>query len=60
MKSFKLIRVLDNISLADNPVDGLKLPEGEKEGSAWLSEREKPEDLTFVGELYRGPVIVEN
>ncbi|KAJ6734670.1 hypothetical protein OIU79_001858 [Salix purpurea] len=34
--------------------------EGEKEGSAWLSEREKPEDLTFVGELYRGPVIVEN
>ncbi|KAG5226893.1 2-aminoethanethiol dioxygenase [Salix suchowensis] len=52
--------VLDNISLADNPVDGLKLPEGEKEGSAWLSEREKPEDLTFVGELYRGPVIVEN
>ncbi|KAF9663712.1 hypothetical protein SADUNF_Sadunf17G0080500 [Salix dunnii] len=52
--------VFDNIFLADNAVDGLKLPEGEKEGLAWLSEREKPEDLTFVGELYRGPVIVEN
>ncbi|CAK7323044.1 unnamed protein product [Dovyalis caffra] len=32
---------------------------GEEEGYAWLQEREKPEDLTVIGELYGGPAIVE-
>ncbi|KAG6742861.1 plant cysteine oxidase 2 [Populus alba] len=40
-------------------VDGLSLPEGGKEGYAWLQERKKPEDLIVVGELYGDPTTVE-
>ncbi|KAJ0100186.1 hypothetical protein Patl1_22143 [Pistacia atlantica] len=40
--------------------DGVSVPEEEKEGYAWLQEREKPEDLAVVGALYRGPAIVEH
>jgi cysteamine dioxygenase len=47
------------IFLSDKAVNGVSIPEEEKEGHAWLQERETPEDLTFVGELYGGPVIVE-
>lgn len=47
------------IFLFDKAVNGVSIPEEEKEGYAWLQEREKPEDLTFVGELYGGPAIVE-
>ncbi|KAF3444760.1 hypothetical protein FNV43_RR14453 [Rhamnella rubrinervis] len=45
---------------SDFSVDGITVPEEEKEGYAWLNEREKPEDLAVVGALYRGPKIVEN
>ncbi|GAV70255.1 DUF1637 domain-containing protein [Cephalotus follicularis] len=44
---------------SDFIVDGIKLPEDQREGHAWLQEREKPEDLAVVGSLYRGPKIVE-
>ncbi|XP_011012756.1 PREDICTED: 2-aminoethanethiol dioxygenase-like [Populus euphratica] len=44
---------------ANFSVNGVSIPEEEKEGYAWLQEREEPEDLTFVGELYEGPAIVE-
>ncbi|KAJ6364950.1 hypothetical protein OIU76_029848 [Salix suchowensis] len=40
-------------------MDGVSIPEEEKEGYAWLEEREKPEDLTVAGEHYEGPAIVE-
>ncbi|KAF5749014.1 2-aminoethanethiol dioxygenase-like [Tripterygium wilfordii] len=40
-------------------VDGLSVPEEERERYAWLQEREKPEDLAVVGALYRGPQIVD-
>ncbi|KAA8548005.1 hypothetical protein F0562_004434 [Nyssa sinensis] len=39
-------------------VDGMTVPEEEREGYAWLQEREKPEDLVFAGALYGGPKIV--
>ncbi|XP_050381531.1 plant cysteine oxidase 2 isoform X1 [Argentina anserina] len=40
-------------------VDGVSIPEEEKEGYAWLQEIEKPDELAVVGELYRGPKIQE-
>ncbi|XP_004302349.1 PREDICTED: 2-aminoethanethiol dioxygenase-like [Fragaria vesca subsp. vesca] len=40
-------------------VDGVSIPEEEKEGYAWLQEIEKPDDLAFVGALYSGPKIQE-
>lgn len=40
-------------------VDGVSVLEEEREGYAWLQEREKPEDLTVVGATYRGPKIVD-
>ncbi|XP_015879371.1 plant cysteine oxidase 2 [Ziziphus jujuba] len=40
-------------------VDGVTVPEEERETYAWLKEREKPEDLAVVGAVYRGPKIVE-
>ncbi|KAL5742243.1 hypothetical protein ACOSP7_028975 [Xanthoceras sorbifolium] len=40
------------------PVDGVSVPEEEKEGYAWLQEREKPEELDVVGGIYEGPKIV--
>lgn len=42
------------------PVDGVSVPEEEKEGYAWLQEREaEPEDIAVVGAMYKGPKIVE-
>ncbi|XP_057974389.1 plant cysteine oxidase 2 [Malania oleifera] len=41
------------------PVDGVAVPEEERESYAWLKEREKPKDLTVVGAKYRGPKIVD-
>ncbi|XP_022159167.1 plant cysteine oxidase 2-like [Momordica charantia] len=41
-------------------VDGVSVTEEEREGYAWLEEREQPEDLAAVGAVYRGPKIVEN
>lgn len=41
-------------------VDGVSVPEVERESYAWLEEREQPEDLAAVGALYKGPKIVEN
>ncbi|KAJ8643953.1 hypothetical protein MRB53_005701 [Persea americana] len=32
----------------------------EREGCAWLEEREKPDDFIVVGAKYKGPKIVEN
>ncbi|XVF60462.1 hypothetical protein PTKIN_Ptkin08bG0048800 [Pterospermum kingtungense] len=40
-------------------VDGVTVPEEEKDKHAWLQERDKPEDLAVVGALYTGPEIVE-
>ncbi|GMH05139.1 hypothetical protein Nepgr_006979 [Nepenthes gracilis] len=40
-------------------VDGIAVPEDEKESYSWLQEREKPEDLAVVGAIYSGPKIVE-
>lgn len=40
-------------------VDGVSVVENEKEGYAWLQEREKPRELMVVGAPYRGPKIVD-
>lgn len=40
-------------------VDGVSVPEEEREGYAWLQEREKLEDFAVVGAVYNGPMIVE-
>lgn len=45
--------------MSENAVDGMSIPEEEREGYAWLQEREDLEDLTVVGEQYTGPKIVE-
>lgn len=44
----------------DFPLANISVPE-EQRGCdyAWLKEREKPEDLTVVGALYKGPKIVK-
>lgn len=42
-----------------NSVDGVSVPEEEREGYAWLQEREKLEDFAVVGAVYNGPMIVE-
>ncbi|KAK9272203.1 hypothetical protein L1049_002574 [Liquidambar formosana] len=45
---------------ANFSVDGVSVPEDEREDYAWLQEREeKPEDIAVVGATYRGPKIVE-
>ncbi|CAI0453546.1 unnamed protein product [Linum tenue] len=36
-------------------VDGVVVPDEEKEGYGWLQERDRPADLVVRGELYRGP-----
>ncbi|OIS99637.1 PREDICTED: plant cysteine oxidase 2-like isoform X2 [Nicotiana attenuata] len=41
-------------------VDGLSVPEEQKNEYAWLKEREKPEDFTVDGALYSGPDIIVN
>lgn len=40
-------------------VDGVSVPEEERESHAWLQEIEKPDDLAVVGASYRGPKIQE-
>ncbi|CAA7055362.1 unnamed protein product [Microthlaspi erraticum] len=41
-------------------VDGVDVAEEEKEGHAWLTEREEePEDLTVMALMYSGPTIKE-
>lgn len=37
----------------------ISVPDEQKGGYAWLKEREKPEDLTVVGALYKGPKMVK-
>ncbi|KAK3036672.1 hypothetical protein RJ639_030241 [Escallonia herrerae] len=39
-------------------VDGLSVPEEEREGYAWLQEKDTPEGLAVDGALYNGPRIV--
>ncbi|OWM69757.1 plant cysteine oxidase 2-like [Punica granatum] len=41
-------------------VEGVSIPEEEREGYAWLEERERPEGISVVGAPYRGPMFVEN
>ncbi|XP_022739785.1 plant cysteine oxidase 2-like isoform X2 [Durio zibethinus] len=41
-------------------VDGVTVPEEEKDKHAWLQERENLEDLVVDGAPYTGPEIVEN
>ncbi|OIW06708.1 hypothetical protein TanjilG_04102 [Lupinus angustifolius] len=41
-------------------VDGISIPEEEKNGYEWLQERVLPDDVEVVGHLYSGPKIVEN
>ncbi|XP_038903013.1 plant cysteine oxidase 2 [Benincasa hispida] len=49
-----------NFPFTEFSVDGVSVPEAERESYAWLEEREKPEDLAAVGAMYEGPKIVEN
>ncbi|XP_021905410.1 plant cysteine oxidase 2 [Carica papaya] len=44
---------------ANFTVDGVSVAEEEKEGHAWLQERQKLGDFAVVGALYRGPKIVD-
>ena len=39
--------------------DGVSVPEEEREGYAWLQERDKLEDFAVDGAAYNGPKIVE-
>lgn len=41
-------------------VDGISVLENERDGFAWLQEREKPRRLTVIGAPYRGPRIVDS
>lgn len=41
-------------------VDGKSELENEKDGFAWLEEREKPRELAVVGAPYRGPKIMDS
>lgn len=40
-------------------VDGVPVSDEEKDGYAWLKERENPEDLVLLGAPYDGPKITE-
>lgn len=55
-----LIRTLVSLILFEISVDGVTMPEEEKERYAWLQERDNPEDLAVVSSTYRGPKIVLN
>lgn len=47
--------------LSANSVDGVSVPEEERESYAWLQDKGKqPEEFAVVGELYGGPKIVEH
>ena len=56
--AFYLIQNLNYFFLFEISVDGVSVPEEDREGYAWLQEREKPEDLTVDGAPYKGPKIV--
>ena len=56
--AFYLIQNLNYLFLFEISVDGVSVPEEDREGYAWLQEREKPEDLTVDGAPYKGPKIV--
>ncbi|XP_027151086.1 plant cysteine oxidase 2-like [Coffea eugenioides] len=40
-------------------VNSISVPVEERDGYAWLEERDRPKDVTVVGEVYSGPKIVE-
>lgn len=40
-------------------VEGVLVPEEEREGYAWLEERERPKGIAVVRAKYRGPLFVE-
>lgn len=44
---------------ANFSVKSISVPEEERDGYAWLEERDRPKDVTVVGEVYSGPKIVE-
>lgn len=41
-------------------VEGLSIPEEEKNDYEWLQERDQLEDLKVDGKMYSGPTIVES
>lgn len=41
-------------------VDGLSIPEEERNGYEWLQERDQLDDLKVDGKMYSGPKIVES
>lgn len=57
--AFYFIQNINYFFLFEISVDGVSVPEEEREGYAWLQEREKPEDLTVDGAPYTGPKIVD-
>lgn len=40
-------------------VEGVSVSEEEREGYAWLEERESPEGIAVVGAKYKGPMFVD-
>ncbi|KAJ1386881.1 RmlC-like cupin domain superfamily [Sesbania bispinosa] len=48
-----------NYPFSNFSVDGLAIPEEERNGYEWLQEREQLEDLEVDGKMYNGPKIVE-
>ncbi|KAL3000561.1 hypothetical protein AAZX31_09G219700 [Glycine max] len=49
-----------NFPFSNYSVDGLSIPEEERTAYEWLQEKEKPENLKVVVNMYSGPKIVEN
>ena len=45
--------------LCDSVVNSISVPVEERDGYAWLEERDRPKDVTVVGEVYSGPKIAE-
>ncbi|XP_057753783.1 plant cysteine oxidase 2 [Arachis stenosperma] len=41
-------------------VDGLSIPEDESNNYEWLQEKDKPDNVKVVGQMYSGPMIVES
>lgn len=50
----------NDLNLLEISVDGLSIPEEERTAYEWLQEKEKPENLKVVVNMYSGPKIVEN
>ncbi|PNY02608.1 2-aminoethanethiol dioxygenase-like protein, partial [Trifolium pratense] len=49
-----------NYPFPDFSVEGLSIPEEEKNVYEWLQEKDQLEDLKVEGKMYSGPTIVEN